>query len=252
MGSGIHTFLESWHSYFLRNSLAAINVPWEAEDSLSAEETRRVSSSIAAFQLGEYSEGKGLMRLAEDHAGKIGSGVLIDITRLFIREEQNHALLLKRFMDAHGIAPLKSHWTDRVFRRLRKLLDFELSLTVLITAEIIALVYYDALKNCTGSKVLRAVCEKILNDETSHVRYESGLILRMRGARPFLVRRAVSAFHVILFSGTVLVVYFGHREVLGKGGYGFTRFCTSCRREFSKLFGRKQRVYLVRDGTAAL
>ena len=243
MGSGIDKFLGRWHAYFLANSLNPGNIPWGPVDYMPADERRRISASVAAFQLGEYSEGKGLLKLAAEYAGRVGSGELTDITRLFIREEQNHALLLKRFMGSQGIEPLKSHWTDWVFRKLRKALDFELSLTVLVTAEIISLVYYDALHKCTGSKVLKAICEKILADEAAHVSYESELILHIRGSRPRLLGCAENLFHRFLFSGTVLVVYSGHRRVLRGGGYSFGRFWRSCSAEFSNCFAQRRAVY---------
>ena len=44
----------------------------------------------------------------------------------------------------------------------------ELSITVLITAEIIALVYYGALQRCTASGVLEAICARILDEEAAH------------------------------------------------------------------------------------
>lgn len=232
--------LQSWLSYFQKNKDAANNIQWEADDTVLTEEISLIRKSIAAFQLGEYSEGRGLLISAADYSQNFGNNLLLEITELFIKEEQNHALLLKRFMGSHNIALLKKHWTDSVFRTLRKFFNYELSITVLITAEIIALVYYKALKNCTDSKTLKAICDKILSDETAHVKYESEIILYIRGLKPNVVRRTISFFHRFLFLGTVIVVYFDHRKVLNKGGYGFFRFWKSCWLEFSSCFTQRE------------
>jgi hypothetical protein len=238
MGEDLREFFRFWHRYFLANSADDDAVPWGAADPLTAGEFGRVSASVAAFQLGEYSEGRGLLKLAAAQAALMGEPLLTEVTRLFIREEQRHALMLGRFMDSHAMPRLKRHWADTVFRRLRGLLDFELSVTVLITAEIISLTYYDALRRSTDSKILRALCEKIIRDEAAHVRYESELLLRLRAARPPLGRLAARALHSFLFSGTIVVVYFGHRPVLDGGGYDFRRFRASCRDNFRDLFTR--------------
>ncbi|HEX8888978.1 MAG TPA: ferritin-like domain-containing protein [Pyrinomonadaceae bacterium] len=240
-------FLQAWHSYFKNNRLSQGNISWEAEDDvISSEEAILIGKSIAAFQLGEYSEGRGLLKAAEEYSRNLGDDLLFEITQLFVKEEQNHALLLKRFMRSHGIPLLKKHWTDTVFRGLRKYFSYESSVTVLITAEIIALVYYKALKNCTGSKVLDSICDKILMDERAHVTYESEMIRYMRGQKSRAYRLTIRLLHRFLFLGTVLVVYFDHRKVFGKGGYGFIRFWKSCWSEFSTCFSLERKLVLKR------
>lgn len=231
--------LKSWHDYFVGNGARArarLREDSRGEaDRLDETEKRRVEKSVAAFQLGEHSEGRHLLRCAEEFARETGDEYVVKITRLFIAEEQKHARLLKRFMELHRIPLIKAHWTDAVFRRLRKHVGFASSVTVLITAEIISLVYYRALKNCTGSKLLREICDEILSDEEAHVRYESELLAHLRGAQPRLWRFAASFLHRVLFCGTV-VVYHDHRKVLAGGGYGFFRFRKSCRVEFARYF----------------
>jgi hypothetical protein len=203
MREAMRRSLRAWLAYFEGNARSSGGIPWGAEDQLSPEEIRLIAKSVAAFQLGEYSEGRGLLKSAEDFSAHFGDRVLYEITQLFIREEQQHALLLKRFMLSHGMGLLRRQWTDTVFRRLRKFFGYELSVTVLITAEIIALVYYEALKNCTGSKILRAVCDKILSDERAHVRFESELLLYLRGLKSGTRARAVGSFHRFLYAGPV-------------------------------------------------
>jgi hypothetical protein len=230
--------LKDWYGYFAQNSLSDEHIPWHAQDALSEEEKNCIGKSMAAFQLGESSDGKGLLKSAEQHARKHADLYLVKITKLFIGEEQNHARLLKRFMTVHGIKLAKKNWTDTVFRRLRKNVGFELSITVLITAEVISLVYYRALKDSTHSNLLKKICDKILADEAAHVTYESELINMMRDSKRSLIKHAILFLHKFLFFGTLLVVYANYKRVLNRGGYSFTRFWKSCWFEFSSCFTR--------------
>ena len=209
--------LKTWHDYFLRNRTNDGAINWDAPDRLAGEERARIAKSIAAFQLGEYSEGKGLMKAATVFARRHDCPDLIAITKLFIGEEQRHAMLLKRFMDRHRIAPLKKNWADAVFRRLRKNVGFELSVSVLITAEIVSLVYYEALRRGTGSDLLKQICDKILADEISHTEYESALLNHLRERRPPIIRKLIVWLHEFLLVGTAGAVYLGHRRVLNRG-----------------------------------
>ncbi len=233
-------FLQGWHDYFVANSLKGDEVPSTEQAQLTDQEKHRIEKSIAAFQLGEYSEGKGLLRSARLFAEGIGSEYLVRITKLFIAEEQAHAMLLARFMTINNIELIRRHWADIVFRRMRKSVGFELSITVLITAEIIALVYYKALRANTNSDHLQRICNKILADEVNHVRYESELINRIRDGRSRPYKSTIKVLHKWLFVGTTIVVYSSHRAVLNSGGYGLIGFWEACWLEFSGCFHPKR------------
>lgn len=228
--------LKEWYAYFTQKSFNRGSLACEVQDVLTAEEKRCIAKSIAAFQLGEYSEGKGLLKAAERYAEKIDNPYLVPITRLFIAEEQNHALLLRDFMVRHEIKLIKKNWTDAIFRRLRKNVGYELSITVLITAEIISLVYYKALRGCTHSQLLRRICDKILSDERAHVKYESAMLYDIRQEKYATSLALIAFLHRFLYFGTSLVVYLTHRKVFRKGGYNFSRYWSDCWREFSNCF----------------
>ncbi|HEX5735881.1 MAG TPA: hypothetical protein VF131_23850 [Blastocatellia bacterium] len=234
--------LKSWHAHFTKNRANTGNIPWITADALTGDEKSCIANSIAAFQLGEYSEGKGLLKSAAAYAAKSGDQLLVPITKLFIAEEQNHALLLKRFMSIHDMPLVKKNWTDAVFRRLRKNVGYELTITVLITAELISVVYYRALKGATNSKLLASICDKILADEEAHIKYESEMINQIRDSKPASVRQVTVFLHRFLFLGTMLVVFFNHKRVLKRGGCGFYDFWRSCWAEFSACFNKPMAV----------
>lgn len=229
--------LNQWLIYFQENATDKNNTPWECQEKLTQQEYKWIKNSIAAFQLGEYSEGKGLIRAVKQQTDIQEKEKLTDITRLFVKEEQNHALLLKRFMEKHDIPVVKTNWTDSVFRKLRKDVSYELSITVLITAEIIALTYYKALQNCTNSIVLKSVCEKILKDELAHVNYESEVLNYIRSQKSSSQKFIIICLHQLLFLGTIIVVYFNHRQVLKHGNYSFGAFWQACWQNFFVFFG---------------
>jgi hypothetical protein len=131
---------------------------------------------------------------------------------------------------------MKHNWTDHIFRRLRKNVGFELSVTILISAEILSLVYYDALKKSTNSDLLKKLCTKILADEMAHVKYESEMLISIRQSKSALSRALINFLHKFLFIGTVFVVYLSHRKVLNRGKYDFANFVAACWLEFSDCF----------------
>ncbi|QQS46369.1 MAG: hypothetical protein IPM66_21075 [Acidobacteriota bacterium] len=241
--------LRGWHDYFVSNANRVPEVDWEDGYRLTDEERRLIGRSIAAFQVGEYSEGRGLLRSAEEFARRADGEYLVRITKLFILEEQRHAGLLLEFMRRHGIAPIKKHWTDRVFRRLRRDVGFELSVTVLITAEIISLVYYRALWACTGSNQLKSICGRLLSDERAHVEYESGLLREIRDGKPLIYRGLIRIVHGTLLAGAMLAVWVGHRGVLEAGGFGFWDFWNATWHEYSQYFGPGDRAMTMIGGS---
>jgi hypothetical protein len=229
-------FLPDWLEHFEWNATEPDTLPWTARGDLTDEEKALIGASLATFQLGENSDGGSLMKFAAGYGRRPGCELLPAITALFIAEERHHSALLKRFMDKHGITPLKGDWTDGIFRRLRKPAGFELSISVLIVAEIISLVYYRALAEATGSRLLKAICGKILEDEKAHVEYESALIAFAQAERSAGARRAWRWSHRAFFACTVAVVYGEHRRVIAKGGRSFRVFFRDCLREFSRCF----------------
>ena len=222
-----------WLEYFRRNRSDLLPVPWEAGAELDPVERRAVARSVQVFQLGEKGEGHHLMRFARGDAERTGDADYVETTRLFIAEEQRHSRDLGRFMALNGIPPLERTWTDGVFRHLRVLLGtLEISIAVLVTAEIIAKVYYPALGDATRSIILRAICDQIVRDERAHVDFQTQQLARLRAGRSALRLAVTRALQRLLFFGTTLVVWAGHRSVFRANGAGFARFWRSCWTEF--------------------
>jgi hypothetical protein len=220
--------LRIWLNHFEHHAQHPRCVPSGHGDPLKPEEWRLIARSLATFQLGEQSQGATLLRAAERFASAQQMPSLPRIVAALICEEQRHAALLRDFMEDQRM-PLKSgHWTDRVFRRIRRLAGLELYVYVLITAELIGIVYYRALEAATGCQRLKLLCRFLVCDELAHIGFESQLLLALRARRPALLRAVMRLAHRTFLAVTASVVWLTHRAVLRQAGHsapGFLRVC---------------------------
>jgi hypothetical protein len=204
---------------------------------LSEAEKAAVVASVQEFQLGESSEGRHLHRLAAEHARRTGDENYLRAVEYFIREEQRHARYLRDFLALEGFGTIKRRWTDTVFRRLRNLAGLEVSVGVLVTAEIIAKVYYEGLKGATRSPVLRGICARILRDEEAHVCFQSERLAILRRDRPEPGKKLTGLLHRTLFFGACLVMWKNHGKAIKRGGLGFRSYWRRCWEEFGTAAG---------------
>lgn len=229
----MYTDLKVWLDHFEYHSTRRCVLPDARPDDLTRYERRLIAKSIATFQLGEQSDGRSLLRAAQRYELEHDAAPLSRIVELLIDEEQHHAALLGAFMAEHGIPRKRTHWTDRVFRRVRRLAGFELHFTVLMTAELIGKVYYRALEAATGSRQLQTLCRMLVADELAHVGFESDLLREMQARRPPFSRAVQSVLNRAFFTGTSLVVWLTHRRVLRAAGYRVTTFLRACAAQYS-------------------
>lgn len=226
-----------WLHHFERNAERLLPIPWERGAELTATEARAIAGSVAEFQRGESGEGRRLTRYAEAYALAIGDGDYPAAIRLFIREEQRHARDLARFLELNHLPLAPSTTTDSTFRRLRHLLGtLEISIAVLITAELVAQVYYEALRRATGATVLRQLCVQILRDEASHVEFQAERLGILRARRRLPLYWATMLGQRVLFAATCCAIWPVHRHVFRLGGFGFARYWSEAWRCFSDAF----------------
>ncbi|MGH9774746.1 MAG: hypothetical protein ACRD50_07340 [Candidatus Acidiferrales bacterium] len=202
---------------------------------LSPAERRLVARSIQQFQLGEWARGRGFLRRASSHRRLSIDPWFLPSLELFIAEEQRHSGILGRFLDRQIIPRLSSQWVDGTFRRLRKLAGLETCAMVLVTAEVLAVPFYQALRDATRSQLLRSICMRILCDEAAHLNYQAltlGLVRRPLGEKARVIRFLC---HSILFHCTALVLWQQHRSVFRAAGWDICRFWNQARLEFARL-----------------
>jgi rubrerythrin len=222
-----------WCDYFRSNPGPDHLLRWTAAVRISDSERHAVLNALQAFQLGESSEGLHLYRCAAEYARASGDLQYQEAIKLFIQEEQRHARYLARFMEFAQI-PLSRHLLiDSIFRKLRQLAGLECSVSVLIIAEIIAKVFYRALRNATASDFLRAICDQILCDEQMHVQFQAERLAILRKGKNRAIVLGTNAIHRILFAGTVLVVWIKCAKALRAGGYSIIPFFLQCWEELN-------------------
>ena len=225
---------EQWVEYFSHNKENLLPIPWETGAELTETERSAIAASVQGFQLGESSEGRHLAKCARDYAHQQNDLAYDTAIRLFIGEEQRHARDLGRFLKLNGIDLIRKTWPDTVFRMLRHRAGLGLSISVLVTAEIIAEAYYPALRDATSSRVLRALCDQIIQDETPHVEFQCERLAILRRDRGRLGLMVTHALHRVLFAGTIPVVWLKHGRAIRAGGRTFRQFSRECWTYFRK------------------
>lgn len=198
-----------WKLHFEKNQRTYDRIT-KSDYRLRPHEKKRIAGSLQQFQIGESSEGRHMIRQAE----LWGDPMYLEAARRFIREEQTHARLLLTFMKDQNIPPIRKHWVDSVFRWLRHFQGLETTISVLLTAEIMALPFYQALKRSTRSPHLQTICTKILEDEIFHIRFQAETLRHFYLSHSLFRKGFFQARFFVLTAGTALVVWYYHRAVL--------------------------------------
>ncbi len=187
--------------------------------------------SIRRFQLGESGDGEQLLAKAV----RAGDPEYLRAAELFVAEEQQHAALLLRLLGYLDGSPMRTHWSDAVFVRLRRLMGLRTELMVLTVAEVVALSYYGGLASRGPDAVVRAVADRIVADEHPHVRFQVDR-LRAGFATSRIGARALAfAFWWVTAIGATVVVSFDHGPLLDAIGYRRTRFIRDVLTDFAKV-----------------
>lgn len=232
-----------WRLYFEGNAASLLEVPWHAGPELTPDEAAAIAGSLQEFQAGGSSEGRHLLRYAKAYSRRTGDQDYVTAIRLFIAEEQRHARDLGRFLALHAIPLVHTTFADRVFRRLRNLAGaLEVSIGVLVTAEIIAKAYYGVLRRATRSTILVRFCDQILRDELRHVQFHADRLRRLRARRSRPGLAATMGAQRFLYLGTVCVVWWNHRHAIRRGGWSGADWWRACWREFDEAFAHVPRA----------
>lgn len=215
---------QNWIRLFEENAAYRDTISWKEDYTLSAREKNIIYNSIRQFQRGESGEGKYLFQDAKQYVKKCTDDSYMYALKLFIHEEHRHAKYLSEFMSRQGIEKEKGHWVDKAFRWLRHNGNLEVSIIVLVTAEIFAAVYYRALAKATKSKCLSEICERILWDEDLHINFQSCALNKIQKNRNPLLNFYMRFNHKLLLIGTLPIVWYYHKKVFKAGGFNLFTF----------------------------
>ena len=224
-----------WVEYFYQNAPDPI-LPWADGIRLSGAEKCAVIASIQQFQLGEGATGVRLLERAQRFSKETGDLGLIAALKLFLREEQRHSKTLARFLQIENSSCLRKHWVHSVFRWLRGLAGLELCLKVLVTAEVLARPYYAALRDATGSPLLRGICQRIFEEEGAHLRFQAFTLSRFQHRHRRATQALIKTSHASLLALTAALVWLEHKSVFRSAGRTFSQFWQETWREFDSLY----------------
>lgn len=224
-----------WIDYFYRNAPEPV-LSWNDTVRLSGAERLAVVASIQQFPLGEGASGVRMLERAQRFSRATGDLGLIAAFKLFLREEQRHSKILARFLETENAYCLRTHWIHIAFRWLRGLGGIELCLKVLVTAEVLARPYYAALRDATGSRLLRSICQVILDEEGAHLRFQAFALSRFQNRHSQAVRALIKASHIMLLATTATLVWMEHKPVFKSAGRTFRRFWRETWQEFNMLY----------------
>lgn len=231
----MNTSSASWVRYF-RENLQELRINWQQPVSLSPAERKTITKSLQAWQLGETSEGKHLLTAARIYSDKINDPLFTSAIELFIREEQKHGANLGRYLDMAGERRISTNWGDSVFRKIRGFnRNMECWTATVIVVETFAQLYYRALSESTDCKLLKEICSDILTDEVQHIRFQLQRLQEILAKKSFLNARLSVLIYRILFEGTLLAVWAGHRKVFKASGMDFIQYSYHASRKFRHI-----------------
>ncbi len=203
---------------------------------------RPLAASLATFQLGESGTGSRLRRYAREVAPLENFRGYQRAIDLFIAEEQSHSQLLARVVKHLNGTLLTKQWTNSVFRRLRFLVNLEFAVQVLLTAELIAEVYYGTLYLRVSDPVVHRMSQKVLRDEMKHLAFQREFLSeRVATFSPigrWLWRCQFQVIHAI----TTVVVAWDHQEALRAIGVKPADFRQRCLQSWARFQSRLERA----------
>jgi hypothetical protein len=161
---------------------------------------------------------------------------LIAALKLFLREEQRHSKILARFLQIENTRCLRKHWVHSAFRWVRGVAGLELCLKVLVTAELLARPYYAALRDATGSPLLRSICQVIFEEEGAHLRFQAFALSRFQNRHSRLMQSLIKQGHAALVAFTAALVWMEHRPVFRSAERPFRRFWNETWQGFDELY----------------
>lgn len=121
-------------------------------------------------------------------------------------------------MKHYNVRAAEKSFLDKCFRKLRKLGGLKCEITVLVTAEMLALTYYDALGRCVSSLALGSICGQMLHDELPHIMFQSYTLSHFRN------NFADRLLRITLMEFTLLLVWAAFHKVYQAGSYSFIRY----------------------------
>lgn len=211
----------AWADWYRDFQARQLPIDWTTFERVPKDIHSIVANSVRQFQLGESSEARNLKSKVARMVKKGGDPAYQDAMDWFIFEENRHSRLLGRFMAVEDMPKANSQFTDRLFRFSRHATNLRHSLMILVSAEIVAVPYYTALRKATNSPILTTICHQILLDEAMHIRFQAKALRMLLQGKSALKRRAERILARVMLEAALDVVWFNHADLLRLAGWQF-------------------------------
>lgn len=221
--------VKKWLHHF-RGNCSDEDIDWELPCRITEEVREPLARSLAIFQLGETGEGSALFRFAKSKENDPNLAGYEEALRLFVREENRHADILKHMVLRVEGTLLTRQWSDRVFRAVRKLVNLEFELQTLLTAELIAEAYYELLRRTVDDGPIQQACARIVKDEVGHTGFHAAFFGYRRKQWNPVTRRAWKVGLLLLTETAWRVVWMDHRSCFRALGIERNQFAEHVRK----------------------
>jgi hypothetical protein len=182
-------------------------------------------------------EGVRQLQRVERFAQLRGIPALVRIFELLILEDQRHAAVLRAYRTEYRLTLARTTWTDRLLRRVRRRAGLETYLHSRIDADLLGIVYFRALEAATPCPRLQRLCRVLASDKLAHVGFEAHLVLALRAGRPAALLGPMPDLHRAVFVVAACRVWWSHRAMLRRAGYGPRRFVRACLAQYAFYLG---------------
>ncbi|MBL9132980.1 MAG: long-chain fatty aldehyde decarbonylase [Verrucomicrobiaceae bacterium] len=197
-----------------------------------------VARSLAVFQLGESGGGTRLKRYARVIAPLAQFSGYQRAIDLFVAEEQSHAALLSRLIAYLNQPQLHKQWTNSIFRWARNLVNLEFNIQILLTAELVAEVYFGLLYLRCADPAVKKVSHKLLRDEMQHLEFQRQFLAeRLQEFTPATRRLWCLQFRLI-HRFVAAVVSWDHRDCLKAIEVSPAAFRSRCTQSLERFMDR--------------
>ena len=229
---------QEWINYFTLN-LQEKRIDWSQLPDITDNELKQVLQSLQAWQLGETSEGRNLIKASTKYAAKIGDALYVEAVKLFIKEEQKHGNNLGRYLDAIGQPRIKKNWGDTLFRKIRYLnASMEMWTLAVVTVESAAQIFYQSLKDATNCVLLKEICTDILIDEAPHIQFQQQRLATVFKAKKPIAKTISLYCYRFFFLATSLVVWIAHKKLFKAGENDFKKYYSKMNMKLEKTIGK--------------
>lgn len=233
---------QQWINYFTLN-LKVKRINWQQVPCITNAEINSVLKSLQAWQLGETSEGKNLIKASTKYAEVIGDPYYVDAVKLFIKEEQKHGNNLGKYLDAIGKPRIKKNWGDTLFRKIRYFnASMEMWTLAVITVENAAQIFYQSLKDATQCTLLKEICTDILIDEAPHIKFQQERMAVIYQSKSRAEQMLSIYLYKTFYISTTLLVWVAHKKLFKAGGNDFNKYFRKMNLKYKKTIGRLQFV----------